>query len=99
MSRSQQYFVYIMASQRNGTLYTGVTSDLVKRAFEHKSDQVEGFTKRYRVHRLVWYESYRDVRAAIHREKCIKKWRRAWKLYLIESMNRDWEDLYEGLIR
>ena len=94
MSRPHQYFVYIMAGRRNGTLYTGVTNDLAKRAFEHRNGSIRGFTSRYGVHRLVWYEAYEDINAAIHREKCIKKWRRAWKLDLIEAFNPFWEDLF-----
>ena len=74
-----------MASKRNGTLYTGVTSDLVKRVWEHKNDMVEGFTKRYSVHRLVWYELHENMESAILKEKRIKEWKRAWKLQLIES--------------
>ncbi|HUW24924.1 MAG TPA: GIY-YIG nuclease family protein [Gallionella sp.] len=81
--------VYILASQRNGTLYTGVTSDLLKRTWEHKNDQVEGFTKRYGVHILAYYELHADMLAAITREKQIKKWNRIWKINLIESVNSD----------
>jgi putative endonuclease len=94
----KQPAVYILASKRNGTLYTGVTSDLTKRVWEHKNDLVGGFTKRYRVHRLVWYELNENMESAIKREKNIKEWKRAWKLELIESANPDWEDLYHGLI-
>ena len=92
---ARQYFVYILASRRNGTLYTGVTSDLVRRVFEHKHDVREGFTSRYGVHRLVWFEVFEDVSEAILREKRIKKWRRAWKLALIEKDNPDWIDLFK----
>jgi putative endonuclease len=91
------YYVYILASRRNGTLYTGVTSDLIRRVWEHKHDLVEGFTKKYRVHRLVWYEVAESPEAAIAREKQLKSWRRAWKLTLIESSNPEWRDLYEDL--
>ena len=91
------YFVYMLASQRNGTLYVGVTNDLVKRVWEHKNDFVEGFTRTYAVHRLVWFESTPDVALAIQREKQIKKWRRAWKLEMIERENPDWRDLYETI--
>ena len=93
-----QYSVYILASKRNGTLYTGVTNDLRRRVSQHRNDEIDGFTKRYRVHRLVWYEVHQDIKAAIHREKCIKNWRRAWKLYLIEAMNPHWEDLFDQLV-
>ena len=90
--------VYILASVRNGTLYIGVTSDLVKRVWEHKNDFVEGFSKRYCVHSLVWYESHETMESAIMREKQLKKWNRAWKLRLIEGANPDWQDLYESII-
>ena len=85
--------VYIMASKRNGTLYTGVTSDLARRAWEHQQGLVEGFTKRYNVHLLVYYEYHPDMYSAIAQEKRIKKWNRAWKLRLIEELNPDWRDL------
>lgn len=93
MSNSKTYFVYILASKRNGTLYTGVTNDLIRRIFEHKKDLNKGFTKRYQVHRLVYYEQSEDVSSAIEREKRIKKWLRAWKLELIEKHNPQWLDL------
>ena len=86
--------VYILASQRNGTLYTGVTSGLVKRTWEHKEDIVAGFTTRYGVHLLVYYELHDEIVAAITREKQIKKWNRAWKIRLIESTNAGWRDLW-----
>jgi putative endonuclease len=91
------YFVYILASKRNGTLYTGVTSDLLRRVWEHKNDMADGFTKKYHVHMLVWFEEHGDVYDAIAREKQIKGWNRAWKLKMIERGNRAWEDLYETL--
>jgi len=94
MPEPRYYHVYIMASRRNGTLYTGVTNDLAKRAYQHRNDIIRGFSSRYGVHRLVWYELHHDIRAAIHREKCIKKWHRAWKLDLIEAFNPYWEDLF-----
>ena len=90
--------VYILASRRNGTLYVGVTSDLVKRVWEHKSDLVEGFTKRYGAHLLVWYEVHSEMLEAIAREKRLKGWKRRWKLDLIESGNPAWRDLYGDLI-
>jgi len=90
-------FVYILASARNGTLYVGVTSDLLKRVWEHKNDIVEGFTKRYAVHRLVWFERHETMENAISREKTIKEWKRKWKLELIEKQNPDWVDLYDRL--
>jgi putative endonuclease len=92
------YFVYILASRRNGTLYVGVTNDLVRRVYEHKNDFVDGFTKRYSVHLLVYYESTSEVASAIQREKQIKKWNRAWKIELIERVNQDWKDLYNELV-
>ena len=85
--------VYILASKRNGTLYTGVTSDLARRVWEHKSDLVEGFTQKYGVHMLVHYEWHDDMHSAITREKQIKKWNRTWKLRLIERENPEWRDL------
>ena len=93
-----RYFVYILCSKRNGTLYIGVTSDLVRRIWEHRNDLVEGFTKRYGVHRLVWYELHKSMESAIQREKRLKEWRRTWKLELIERTNPDWEDLYDTIV-
>jgi putative endonuclease len=94
----KQPAVYILASARNGTLYTGVTSDLIKRIWEHKNNMVEGFTKKYNVHNLVWYELHVNMNSAIEREKNIKEWKRNWKLNLIEKSNPDWRDLYEDII-
>ena len=91
-------YVYILASDKNGTLYVGVTSDLVKRIWEHKNDFVEGFTKRYGVHALVWYEEHQSIGDAIQREKNIKRWLREWKLDLIEECNPTWRDLYEDIV-
>jgi len=93
----KQFYVYILCGKRNGTLYTGVTSDLVKRVYEHKNDLVEGFTKTYNVHCLVCYEPHESAESAITREKQIKKWKRAWKLRLIERENPEWNDLYESI--
>ena len=90
--------VYILASKRNGTLYVGVTSDLVKRVWEHNNNVVEGFTKRYGVHLLVWYELHENMDSAIQREKRLKEWKRQWKLELIESANPNWLDLYPMII-
>jgi len=90
--------VYVLASKRNGSLYVGVASNLRKRVWEHKNELVEGFTKRYGVHHLVYYEIYDDMMSAITREKQIKKWNRAWKLDLIEKQNPDWKDLWEGIV-
>ncbi len=90
--------VYILASQRNGTLYTGVTSDLPKRTWEHRNDAAEGFTKRYGVHLLVYFEIHSDMLSAITREKQIKKWNRAWKIRLIEAANPEWRDLWNEIV-
>ena len=94
----KQPAVYILASCRNGTLYTGVTSDLIKRIYEHKNDLFEGFTQKYGVHNLVYFEQCEDMTVAIAREKQIKKWRRSWKLNLIEAKNPEWLDLYQDLL-
>jgi putative endonuclease len=91
--------VYILASDRNGTLYVGVTSDITRRAWLHRSETVDGFTKRYRVHRLVYVEFHDTMPDAIVREKRVKKWNRAWKIHLIEEANPHWRDLYEDVIR
>ncbi|EQD80420.1 Excinuclease ABC C subunit domain protein [mine drainage metagenome] len=88
--------VYILASRRNGTLYVGVTSDLVGRVWQHKHDCVPGFSERYGVHDLVWFEMHATMESAIGREKAIKKWNRAWKVRLIEAGNPEWRDLYAG---
>ena len=95
---SKQPCVYLLASRRNGTLYVGVTSDLIKRVWEHKSEVVEGFTKRYGVHKLAWYEVHESMESAIAREKAIKAWNREWKRQLIEKANPKWEDLYDMLL-
>ena len=89
--------VYMLASKRNGTLYVGVTSDLVQRVWQHRSALAEGFTKRYGVHRLVWYEVHETMESAILRETALKKWNRAWKIRLIEETNPAWRDLYEEI--
>lgn len=94
----KQPCVYILASRRNGTLYVGVTSNLVQRVWQHKNDLAEGFTKKYGVHTLVWFEPHETMESAITREKAIKDWRRAWKLDLIESANPAWRDLYEDIV-
>ena len=93
------FYVYILCSKRNGTLYIGVTSDLIKRVYEHKHDLADGFTKRYQVHSLAWFEIHHDAENAIIREKQIKVWKRAWKLRLIEENNPEWIDLYESICR
>jgi len=88
----------MLASQKNGTLYVGVTSDLVKRVWQHKSDLAEGFTREHQVYTLVWYEVHETMESAIVREKNIKAWKRLWKLELIESSNLDWNDLYDQIV-
>jgi len=93
----KQYFVYILASGFNGTLYVGVTSNLVRRVYEHKQDFVEGFTKQYKVHDLVYFETTDSGETAITREKRLKKWNRAWKLDLINKSNPEWKDLYDEI--
>jgi len=92
------YYIYILASKRNGTLYIGVTSDLIKRIYEHKNNLADGFTKKYNVHDLVYFEQTTDIESAIQREKQLKTWKRNWKLQLIEVANPDWKDLYPGLL-
>jgi len=94
----KQPCVYILASRRNGTLYIGVTSDLIKRVYQHKNNLVEGFTKRYDVHMLVWFEIHATMESAIQRETALKSWKRQWKLRLIEESNAEWRDLYEELV-
>ena len=94
----KQPCIYLLASRKNGTLYTGVTSNLVQRIWQHKNDQTDGFTKRYGVHLLVWYEMHDAMESAIAREKAIKEWKRAWKLELIESSNPKWLDLYDEIV-
>ncbi|MBU2473020.1 MAG: GIY-YIG nuclease family protein [Patescibacteria group bacterium] len=93
------YFVYVLASKKNGTLYIGITDDLIKRVYEHKNNLVDSFTKKYNVHQLVYYETTNDIQSAIIREKQLKKWNRKWKLELIEKENPEWEDLYDDLIK
>jgi putative endonuclease len=94
----KQPCVYILASRRNGTLYAGVTSNLVQRVWQHKNDLVAGFTKKYRVHTLVWFELHETMESAIVREKAIKEWKREWKLAQIEAVNPQWRDLYDDII-
>ena len=93
----KQPSVYVLASKRNGTLYVGVTSDLIQRIWQHRNDLVEGFTKRHRVHTLVWYEAHDTMESAITREKNLKRWKRAWKIELVEKTNPLWLDLYDEL--
>lgn len=91
-------YIYILASKRNGTLYIGVTSDLVRRIYEHKNDLADGFTNKHSVHDLIYYEKYDSIEDAIVREKQLKKWKRDWKLKLIEGFNPDWKDLYDEIL-
>ena len=95
---NRQPAVYILANKRNGTLYVGVTSDLIKRIWEHKNNVVKGFTERYSVHQLVWYELHETMESAIRKEKMLKNWKRVWKLELIERSNPNWQDLYRTII-
>jgi putative endonuclease len=93
------YYVYILANKINGTLYIGITNDLARRISEHKSGMIEGFTKKYSVDKLVYFESTTDINAAILREKRLKKWKRQWKIDLIENSNPDWRDLSEDFLQ
>ena len=92
------YYIYILSSKKNGTLYIWVTNDLTKRIYEHKNNLIDWFTKKYNVHTLVYYEETNDIHSAILREKQLKKWKRKWKRNLIEKDNPDWKDLYESYI-
>jgi putative endonuclease len=94
---ARSYYVYILASRIGGTLYVGITNDLIRRVFEHKSKSTPGFTERYDVAKLVYFEQFDDPENAIKREKRIKKWNRAWKIRLIEEFNPNWEDLYADI--
>jgi putative endonuclease len=94
---SNMYFVYIMTNVAFGTLYIGVTNDLARRVYEHKNGLFKGFTKKYKLDKLIYYETYENIEAAIHREKCMKEWNRKWKLRQIIEMNPEWNDLYETL--
>lgn len=94
----KDYYVYILASKRNGTLYVGVTDNLQRRVYEHINELLEGFTQKYNVYSLVYFEIYRDINVAILREKRLKRWKRRWKLRLIESKNPDWRDFYKELL-
>ncbi len=99
MHTERHYYVYILARKVGGTLYVGVTNALVRRTFTHRSDIVEGFTKKYGVHRLVYFEQFDDVENAIRREKRLKKWNHQWKIRLIEQSNPNWDDLYPTIAR
>ena len=92
------YYVYMLASQRNGTLYVGVTNDLIRRVTEHREHAADGFTKRYHVTRLVWFEQHHSIHEAIAREKRLKAWKRQWKIDLFVEINPRWDDLYPALI-
>ena len=95
---SNYYYIYILTSKPYGTLYISVTNDLVRRVWEHKNDFVEGFTRKYGIHTLIYYEQCENIESAITREKQLKKWKRRWKLDLIEKMNPGWKDLYTEII-
>ena len=94
---SLAYYVYILASRKDGATYVGVTNDIVRRIFEHRTKAVRSFTSKYNITRLVWFEIYDDPISAISREKELKKWKRAWKVQLIEAQNPQWDDLYESI--
>ena len=93
-----KYFVYILASKKNGTLYVGVSSNLIKRIYEHKRNIGKGFTQTYNVHMLVYFEVHQEIEVAVKREKIIKHWKREWRIELIEKKNPEWRDLYSSLI-
>jgi putative endonuclease len=95
---AKTYYVYILASKRNGTLYIGVTNDLERRLYEHRNNLIEGFTNKYNVHHLVYYEDVNDIQSALLREKQLKRWTRKWKIELIEKVNPEWLDLAEDFI-
>jgi len=99
MKREHSYWVYILASKIGGAIYIGVTNDLVRRVYEHRQGFVEGFTKRYQIKTLVYFEQHTDIEAAIRREKRLKKWNRAWKVRLIEESNPNWDDLYKSIAK
>jgi len=95
---TKTYYVYILASKRNGTLYIGVTNDLERRLYEHRNNLIEGFTNKYNVHHLVYYEDVNDIQSALQREKQLKRWTRKWKIELIEKVNPEWRDLAEDFV-
>jgi putative endonuclease len=97
IQEEREYYIYILASKRNGTLYIGVTNDLKRRVYEHKEKIISGFTAKYNVDKLVYYEAFGDVGEAIYREKQLKKWNRNWKIELIEDFNACWSDLYDNI--
>ena len=94
----RNYYVYILTNKRNGALYIGVTSDLIKRVWQHKNNIFEGFSKKYKTHHLVYFEEYTSIELALNREKRLKNWQRSWKLELIESSNPYWKDLYDAIV-
>jgi putative endonuclease len=98
-NKERQYYIYILVSQKNGTLYIGVTNNLAERVKQHKEKLTKGFTSKYDVDKLVYYEIYGEIGMAIYREKCLKRWKREWKMKLIEDFNPSWKDLYEKLLK
>ncbi len=98
MSAKEAFYVYMLASRRYGTLYVGMSSNLMKRIWDHKSGEISGFTKKYKVHSLVWYERHETAESAIKRERNLKEWKRQWKVELIEKSNPEWFDLYPDLV-
>jgi putative endonuclease len=97
-SSMKKYYIYILASGKNGTLYIGMTNDLIKRIYQHKDKSILGFTKKYNVDKLVYFEEYNDINQTITREKQLKKWNRSWKIKLIEVKNKNWNDLYKDIL-
>ena len=97
--RDKKFYVYILAKERNSTFYVGVTSGLIKRGWEHKNEVADGFTKKYAIKKLVYYETFDNAENAILREKQLKKWNRPWKMRVIKEMNPDWKDLYQGICK
>ncbi len=95
---NKQFYVYILSSKENGTLYIGVTNNLIRRVYEHRNNLIQGFTQKYNVHQLVYYEIFYDIYEAITREKRLKKWKRQWKIELIEKFNSEWKDLYQEIL-
>jgi len=93
MGGFNSYFVYILTNQKNGTLYIGVTNNIKRRTIEHKQREIEGFTQKYKINKLVYFEEYNDIKDAIHREKCLKRWKRDWKIKLVIKTNPNWNDL------
>ncbi len=97
--RTKYYFVYILANKKRGMMYTGFTNDIERRTWQHKESYFDGYSKRYGLKTLVWFETHQDVHEAIHREKLVKHWRREWKFQLIEAENPEWRDLWDNFVK